>query len=248
MENLEGNDYSEGLDQNGGGEQPATPSYVDADTFNRFREEISGHFKSLAESKTTPEKDTSTNTEISKPSLDKYDFKNDPSALEKFQGDWFRYYRHLEKAEEEKSSSQKREAESIKSLQTTHFNRVKDYRKENPEFDADIKKYGSFELYDKNVQAVYRFKNSAEIVHHLIKNREEAKELDTILASEGIEAVYSRLGEISAQIQASKSAAEGNFKSAAARPPRMNLRSTGSPGGRNLTLQQRFERFNGFNK
>lgn len=224
---------------NGGASAPQYVSKQDFDSFSsNFRRELQESLSRFNQ----PKPESRGQGEPGEPDPSKYDFTK-PGELSRYNADLRKHFRHLDKQEEAaeraKSEGENRSKETLQG----HRARMKDYFKDNPTAEEEIRKSGAVEVLEQVKMAVYASKNSPAIVHYLAKNKAVAQELDEILETEGIESVRERIGEIHATIKAEKQIAEATAKAAADRPPRQSFRGNSGSATKQLSAEERYARF-----
>ena len=224
---------------------PESPRYLTEDAFNQRFGQLENMVRGLTpKQQAAQDAKDAKETSSKRPSPKDFDFEKDPDALQKYEDaldDW-RDARRQEKATKERSENEARER-SEKTAKG-HQARVLEYKKENPSFDEDIKKAGPLQGEPDVTQAVFSHPQSAAIVHHIAQNKGILDELNTLALTEGREAVLFRVGEISADIKAAKKALEATKAAASDVPPRQNFRGNSPSKERELTPEERFNRFN----
>lgn len=223
-----------------GGSAPQYATKADLEAFaSRFEQNLSRFSRPepKSESQASP-------SEPKKPNVKDYDFQKDPDALERWQQDTYKWLRHQEKAQEAEERTKSEREASVKKNESGHLQRVQDYRKANPEFDADMKKAGNILVVDEVKHAIFASKNSAAVQHYLAKNPGAADDLNLLAQTEGLESVRERIGEMAADMRRAKESLNSTESAARVRPPRQNLRGGSSSGNRNLSQEERFQRFN----
>ncbi len=223
----------------------SAPEYLSKSDFDSFRSEITGYLQKLTPKQQAAQdaKDVK-ETGSKRPSPKDFDFDKDPEALQKYEDaldDW-RDGQRREKAAKERTENEAKER-SEKTAKG-HQARVLEYKKENPSFEDDVKKAGPLQGEAEVTQAVFSHPNSAAIVHHIAQNKGVLDELNQLSLTDGREAVLFRVGEISAEIKAAKKALESTKAAAADVPPRQNFRGNSPSKDRELSLEERFARFN----
>lgn len=224
----------------GGAAGGSAPSYVSKTDFDSFANEIRQNFSRFNQPK--PEAAKAESGAPNEPDPSQYDFKK-PGELNRYNRDVYKYHRHLERQEEAQESAKTESEASRKKNETGHLQRVSEYRKANPEYDADLKKSGNIMVLDEVKHAIYASKNSASVLHYLAKNPGSADELDLLAQTDGIDAVRERVGEMAAEMRRAKESMGNTEAAARVRPPRQNLRGGASSGNRTLSNAERFERF-----
>jgi hypothetical protein len=221
-----------------GGQAPQYVSKSDFDAFaSRFEQTLSRFNQPSAKSE--PAKAG----EPKEPNLDEYDFKK-PGELNRYNRDNYKWLRSLEKAEEAETNAKTEREASIRKNESGHLQRVQDYRKSNPEFDADMKRAGNILVVDEVKHAIFASKNSAAVQHYMAKNPGAADDLNLTAQTEGLEAVRERIGEMAAEMRRTKESQSSTEAAARVRVPRQNLRGGSSSGNRTPSNAERFERFN----
>lgn len=232
--------------------EPAQPSpipeYLSKADFESFRNEITGHLQRLTPAQREAREDAKEAKSgkpegVKRPSLKDYDFEKDPTAVERYEDAMHEYQYQIRKAKEAEEQTAKQAEERQKKTLEGHKARVLEYKKENPSFDEDIRKAGALHGEDSVVRAVFSNQESPSIVHHIVKNKAIADELNQLALSGDEYAVHQRVGEIAAEIKAERKALEANAEAAAAKPPRQNF-SKGSKGAHHEpTMEERYARF-----
>ncbi|HEY8994267.1 MAG TPA: hypothetical protein VIM71_06385 [Lacunisphaera sp.] len=228
------------------GQGSAAPEYLSKADFESFRNELTSHLSRL--SRPEPSEGRSSGGDKGKqgdpkfPELADFDFKK-PGEIQRYEdakADYYEWRREQKSAERDREKSEK---EAPQRAAREHAGRLKEYRKENPDFDADMSKAGGIHVLNEVQTAIYSSKNSPAIVHYLAKNKSEAQELNFIAESEGMDAVRERLGEIAATIRAEKQLAEANAKAAKDRPPRQSMRGPVADSKNNPSKEERYRRY-----
>lgn len=213
----EGAANTAGEGQNAGGGEGAALEYLSKAEFEGFRNEVLSTLKSGQDKSRDDDKPDEPDWSQA-PDMEKYDFEKDPKGSSyKYMQDMYKHFQHLNNQESAKSDPEK----AAKELEQTHLKRARDYIKENPEFDADVKKYGSPQLLNGVRYAIYAHPESASIGHYIIKNRKEAEDLEFIYQTDGQQALMYRVGELAAKVREEKSRAKANRDAASDGVPRM---------------------------
>lgn len=223
--------------------EAAAPQYVAKADFDSFANEIRQGFSRFSRQPEPAKADGNEKKgERERPDPSKYDFKNDPKALQRYEDDLDEYrYETRKKREQEESQKNERET-SLKKNEQGHRQRLADYRKENPDFDADAKKAGNILVLDDVKRAIFGSKNSAAVQHYLFKNPGAAEELNLMAESEGLESVRERIGEYAYAMRQQKDKNESTERAAAVRPPRQSFRGSSANGERKLSIEERYNR------
>jgi hypothetical protein len=227
------------------GQGAAAPEYLSKADFESFRNELTSHLSRLTPAERREEREERGSRDKGAPKfpeLSDYDFKK-PGEIQRYEdakADYYEWRREQKSAEKDRERSEK---EAPQRAAREHATRLKEYRKENPDFDADMSKAGGIHVLNEVQTAIYSSKNSPAIVHYLAKNKSEAQELNFIAESEGVDAVRERLGEIAATIRAEKQAAKAAEEAAKDRPPKLNFRGNTGTAKQGKSPEERFSRF-----
>lgn len=225
------------------GGEGAAPQYVAKADFDSFRSELAQQFSRLTPQERREERNVSRETESPKEPNPK-DYKFDqPGELTRYNRDNYKWLRSEERAGEEKESATRQSQEQIRTNERSHNSRVAEYRKEHPEFDADMKTAGPIQVFDQVKHAIFRSKSSDLILHYLAKNPGTDQELNILLESEGPESVLERLGEIKREMRADTVEKNATVKAASQRPLRVNTRGTSTDVPHKQDYAKRFESF-----
>lgn len=231
----------------GGSQGGAAPEYLSKADFESFRNELTGHLSRLSRPEPSDNhrsdgEDKGRRGDPKFPEISDFDFKK-PGEIQRYEDAKADYYEWRREQRAEAKQREKSEKEAPMRAEREHFTRLKDYRKENPDYDADMSKAGNIQVLDEVKHAVYASKNSPAVVHYLAKHKDEAAELNFLAESEGLDAVRERIGEISATIRAEKQAAKANEEAAKDRPPRQNFRGNTGTAKQGKSPEERFSRF-----
>ena len=232
----------------GEGESAAqAPDYVRSQDFNAFAERMEANFAKL-----TPAQQAAQEVKPSAPSqpdlndTKKYDFKNDPNAAARYQQDFYKFMRSIEKTEEAAEKAKSDAAEKLQSNEKGHNARFADYTKSNPEFAADLKAAaGKINVTEPVKLAIYGSKNGPLAIHYMAKNAGAAQELNVLADSEGPEAVRERIGEMAAEMRKVSKETEAVALAAGQKPPRQNLKANAGSSDRSPSPEERYARHHG---
>ncbi len=209
----------------------AAPEYLSKSDFESKWSELQSTLSRLTPAERREERqEKSGKPEAPKrPNPKDYDFQKDPSALERYEDaiSDFNYSKYEAKRAEAETARQAEE--KMQANVTGHNQRIQEYRKENPSFDADMKST-PIRVTDPVAAAVYASKkNGVLAVHYMAKNPGTDQELNLLASTDGPEAVRERIGEMAHEMRAEQKLSEGNIAAAGARPPRQSLK--GGAGG-----------------
>jgi hypothetical protein len=243
--------------EGGGGDTPAAetpaaetpaaaaapqPQYVDRAAFDTFAQEMRTNFQRMPQPQAQAQQEQA---EPTRPDAKKYNFDRDED-IEKYQRDMYRWNKHQDAKDDEKTNSEKSQRETAITQYRGHQTRVAEYKKEHPDFETDLKSaVGKLNVLAPVERAVYASKNSALVLHYLAKNPGDVDDLNLLAETDGLEAVRERLGEMAAYMKTSQKEATGNERAAGARPLRTNLRGNATTSQRQPTMEERYKRFRG---
>jgi len=221
----------------------AQPEYLSKSDFESFRSEITGHLQRLTPKQQEERREAAGESKgKERPNPKDYDFKNDPTALQRYEDDADEWrYQQRKAKEKEESTRAEREAAKQKN-ESGHRTRVAEYRKENPSYDQDAKNAGNIMVLDEVKHAIFGSKNSAAVQHYLFKNKDAAEELNLLMQTDGIEAVREQIGEYAASMRHQREQSTSAARAASIRPPRQNLRGGSASGERKLSIEERYAR------
>lgn len=224
----------------GGSSGASAPEYVSRQDFESFSQRIEQSLSSF--SRPEPKRDEGKSGEPKFPELADYDFKK-PGEVQRYEMDKRAYFRHLDKQEDAKEREKAEGEGRRKDAMMSHFQRMRDYEKQNPGAAEALRKAGATQVLNEVKEAIYASKSSAEIVHYLAQNKDVAAELNELAETDGLDAVRFRLGEVAATIRAEQKAAKAAEEAAKDRPPRQNFRGNTGTSKANKSHEERFSRF-----
>lgn len=227
----------------GGSASSAAPEYLSKADFEAKWGELQGHLSRLTPAERREEKrEEAKPGQPTKPDVSQYDFKK-PGELDRYNHDNYKYHRHLDRLEEAKEATTKAAQERAEKSAKGHKAREIEYKKANPTYDADLKAHGPLHVENEVAESVFESEESAAIVHHFVKNKGLADELNQMALMGNVRGVDRKIGEIEAQIRAERKALEANAEAAAVKVPRQNF-SKGSKGANHEpTAEERYNRF-----
>lgn len=238
-----GADASNQAAASGGAAGSTQAEYLSKSDFEAFRQEIGGHLSRLTpRQQAAEEKADAKDGAPAEPDVTKYDFSK-PGELSRYNRDNYKYLRALDRQEETREAAKKATEERLDKSRKGHVARVAEYRKENPTFDEDTRKFGRMDVENEVSEAVFECEESAAIVHYFTKHPGTHDELNQLALMGNTRAIDRRIGEIVAEIRAEKKTLEANAAAAADKPPRQNF-TKGSKGAKQEpTMEERYNDF-----
>lgn len=221
------------------------PQYVDRQTFDSFRQELSQQFARLTPQERREERNESRESKApTRPSLKDFDFKNDATAWDRY-NDALSDFNYSRWEEKQTSANAERETQAtIQRNEQNHFQREKEYAEKHPEFAVEKKAAGPIMVAEEVKRSIFRSPASPEILHYMIQNPGTDAELNQILKTEGKEALLERLGEIKASMKRDSNQADSNRRAGGTKLPNQRFSGNSATTKPKMSKAQMFEDFN----